>query len=409
MLVRDVFVELRSRLRSCNVFITTGAKLNDNCNLKINIQPGCITLNYYEGLGQRRGSLSSIESLSDCCSEEEECSDSASIAFDGHCQLIPNSMSCLKIGGGTISFRILTRPKGGDFFTELVPAGGPSETLESKEPKVCVEPGRDTAFSCANCSNKVTEGRVKFDRVLELPTTSLDASEWFCHGHDAVGTCDLAPKPKSADFLYRLTHFVVNATALSPKTNRFNAKREVYHCERCLAWLGVKERDGVKLFNCELMLHQDDWCGRVFLHGFQTADCVVDDFVYTIERLTREANLGLQYSVMCRIVLECAFASASKRYLLVWVMDRRLEVLRRKDSVDGRVSLQSSFLTKILYRVEGSLNEEVESWLADPAVVSADISKAMFCRGVEHLRSTSQKVPESFRSANGFSVSYLKV
>lgn len=409
MLVKDVFIELRARLRSCNVFITTGVKLNENCNLKINIQSDCITLNCYNNVYDRRGSLSSIESLSDCCSEDEY-SDSASIAVDEFCQLIPNSMSCLKIDRGTISFRILTRPKGGDFYAEFV-SPGTSELPKSNEPKVNLEPGQDTVFSCANCSNELSKGRVRFDRALELPTTSLDASDWFCHGHGHGATCDLAPKPRSADFLYRLTHFVVNATALSPKTNSFNSKRHVYHCNRCLAWLGVKGRDGVKLFNSEVTMQHNDRQGRVFTHGTPTidTDTTVEDFIYTIERLTRESIMGLQYSVMCRIVLECQFKSDSKEYLLVWVMDRQLQVLRKKESSDDNISLKSSLLTKILYRVEGSLNEEVESWLADPTVVSTDISKTMFCRGLEHLRSTSQKVPESFRNANGYSVSYLKV
>ncbi|GBP26835.1 m7GpppX diphosphatase [Eumeta japonica] len=168
----------------------------------------------------RRSSASSVESLSDCFSDEE-CAEVEVISIDEFCQLIPNSMSGLKINKNNISFRILTEPK--------------------------------------------TEGTIKFDRILELPSENIDMSDWFCHNHGGTSSAD----------------------AIVLKSN--------------------------------------------------------------------------------------------------------------------------NFLTKILYKIESSLNEEVETWISDPSIICTEISKNMFYNGIDHLKKMSLKVPESFRMTNGYFVSYLNV
>lgn len=415
MLIKDIFIELRSRLRSCNVFITTGIDFTKNCNLKISIQANCIVLNYYNDdydRSKRRDSLSSIESLSDCYSEDE-CDVSCVIPVRQYCQFIPNSMSCLKIDKSTISFRLLTEPKnGGNFYKELLTTNNFDSSTKGNVLKLNVNVGEETKITCSNCSNVISVNSLKFDRILELPTANLDMSEWFCHGH---GHGDCAPTngvltPNKSDFLYRLTFFVINNSVLSEKTNKFNSKREVYHCNRCLAWLGLKNKDTVKLFNSEVKIQQNDSEHLVFTHK-TPEDIHTDDFIYTIEYMTREFNLGFQYTVMCKIVLECTISTAKKQYLLIWVMDKELQVLRNDvDTImNDKIELQSTSVTKILFKVEFCLNDEVESWLSDPAVVSTDISKGMFSNGLAHLQKMSLKVPEPFRNTNGYCVSYLKV
>lgn len=422
MLIKSIFIELRSRLRSCNVYITTGVDFNKNCNLKISIQANCIVLNYYnddyEKL-KRRDSLSSIESLSDCYSEDEY-DVTTVIPIQEFCKIIPNSMSCLKIDKNTISFRILTEPKnGGNFYKELLTTNSTENSTKfgGNTLEVNLSANDEVKITCSNCSNIISDNIVKFDRILELPSANLDMTEWFCHGHGhSHGDTPPVPqndiiKPNKYDFLYRLTFFIVNNTILSDKTNKFNSKREIYHCNRCLAWLGLKIKDTVKLFNSEVKLAQDGQEKIAFSHKTPTEDLHTDDFIYTIETLTKEFNLGLQYTVLCKIVLECTFTGSKKQYLLIWIMDKELQVLRNNEDhiKNDKIKLHSALLTKILYKVEMSLNEEVESWLADPGAVSSEISKSMFCKGLEHLQKMSLKVPESFRNTNGFCVSYLKV
>ncbi|KAL0859802.1 hypothetical protein ABMA27_010146 [Loxostege sticticalis] len=412
MLIKNIFMELRSRLRSCNVYITTGVDFSKNCNLKISIQSNCIVLNYYDDCKLKRNdSLSSIESLSDCDEYDEETDVTAIIPIAEFCYIIPNSMSCLKINQNTISFRILTEPKnGGNFFNELLAPNKLQEPVQKNELKINVKANDELKFICRNCSNVVSEESVKFDRVLELPSVNMDLSEWFCHAHVSKDQEDVL-KPNKKDFLYRLTFFMINKSSLAEKTNKFNSKRDVYHCNRCLAWLGLKSKDSVKLFNTEVKIIQNGVEQAVFSHKTPSDDMITDDFIFTIEKMTREFNLGLQYTVMCKIVLECAVSTNNKQYLLIWVMDRELQVLKNVGEFieNDKIKLQSNFLTKILFKVESSLNEEVETWLADPGVVSTDISKNMFLTGVEHLQKMSQKVPECFRNTNGYCVSYLKV
>lgn len=421
MLIKNIFIELRSRLRSCNVFITTGVDFTKNCNLKISIQTNCIVLNYYKeddcDKSKRRDSLSSIESLSDCYSEDE-CEVSCVVPVHQFCQIIPNSMSCLKIDKSTISFRILTEPKnGGNFYKELLSTNNFDSSTKGNVLKLNVKVGEDLKITCANCSNVVSGSSVKFDRILELPTANLDMSEWFCHGHghshghaDAPQPSDGVIKPNKSDFLYRLTFFVVNNSILSDKTNKFNSKREVYHCNRCLAWLGLKDKDTVKLYNSEVKLQQNGTESVVFAHK-TIEDIHTDDFIYTIECMTREFNLGFQYTVMCKMVLECTISATKKQYLLIWVMDKELQVLRNNvDTIlSDKIELQSTSVTKILFKVEFCMNDEVESWVSDPGVVTTEISKGMFTNGLAHLQKMSQKVPEYFRNTNGYCVSYLKV
>lgn len=421
MLIKDIFIELRSRLRSCNVYITTGVDFNKNCNLKISIQANCIVLNYYNNENdklKRHDSLSSIESLSDCYSSDDD-DVTTVIPIQQFCHIIPNSMSCLKIDKNTISFRILTEPKnGGNFYKELLSANTEQTPMKTSELKVNVKADKELKIICSNCSNIVSDNVVKFDRILELPSTNLDMSEWFCHGHghghsnENHSQTDLTLKPSKFDFLYRLTFFVINNSILSEKTNKFNSKRNVYHCNRCLAWLGLKNKDNtVKLFHSEVKTIQNNTETSVFMHKNPSDNQRIDDFVYTIEQMTKEFNLGLQYTVMCKILLECTVSASKKQYLLIWVMDKELQVLRNTGGhiENDKVKLQSNFLTKILYKVESSLNDDVEAWFSDPGVVSTEISKNMLCTGLEHLQKMSLNMPESFRSTNGYFVSYLKV
>lgn len=414
MLVKNIFIELRSRLRSCNVFITTGVDFTKNCNLKISIKSNCILLNYYKDDYKRRDSLSSIESLSDCSEDEFEC---CVIPIREFCQIIPNSMSCLKIDKNTISFRILTEPKnGGNFYKELISTNTIETSTKGNVLKLNVKVGSELNINCANCSNIISMNGLKFDRILELPTANLDMSEWFCHGHghghshsDTITeTIDI--KPNKNDLLYRLTFFVINNKLLADKTNKFNSKRDIYHCNRCLAWLGLKNKDTVKLFNSEVKIQQDALVKTVF-DVKSEKNVHIDDFIYTIESITKEFNLGFQYTVMCKIVLECSISAGKKQYLLIWVMDKELQVLRNNvhKIMSEKIVLQSNFVTKILYKVEFCMNQEVEAWLSDPGVVSTDISKGMFSHGLAHLQKMSLKVPESFRNTNGYFVSYLKV
>ncbi|KOB72995.1 putative histidine triad protein member [Operophtera brumata] len=353
----------------------------------------------------RRDSLSSIESLSDYSDDEKSIEETAKIPIQEFCQIIPNSMSCLKIDKDTISFRLLTEPEnGGNFYNELL---APNTTVNNKgnDLKVNVTVGIDIVITCGNCSNVISNAAIKFDRVLELPSENLDMSEWFCHGH-CHGNSDhteIVLKPNKMDFLYRLTYFLINSSLLSDKTNKFNLTRDVYHCNRCLAWLGLKNKDMIKLFNSEIIIQEDSVEKRVFSYNTSVGNKPTDDFIFTVESMIKEFDLGLQYTIMCKIVLECSVSANKKQYLLIWVMDKELQVLRVKTQiVTDKIELQSSSVTKLLYKVEQSLSDEVESWLADPAVVSSDVSKSMFNSGIEHLQEMSLKVPESFRYTNGF-------
>lgn len=402
MLVKHIYMELRSRLRSCNVYIITNVDFKKDCNLKISIQSNCIVLNYYNNL-KRRDSLSSIESLSDYSDDE---SDTCVIPIHEFYFIVPNSMSCLKIEKNTISFRILTESQnGGNFYSEYVTA---TDNKEMKIDKLNVNLKIVDAlrFVCANCLNIISNDSIRFDRILELPSTNMDMSEWFCHGHGHLNT---EIKSKKLDFLYRLTYFTINNNILNENLNKFNAKRVAFHCNRCLAWLGVKNKDTVKLFNSEVKINQNDTEKYVFSHKNTTQSIIKDDFIYTIECLTKEFNLGLQYAMMCKIILECNISATKKQFLLIWVIDKELQVLRNTEThISDRVILQSSYLTKILYKIELELNEEVENWMSDPGVVSTEISKNMFTQGIKHFEQMSLKMPESFRFTNGYCVSYLK-
>lgn len=419
MLIKSVLVELRSRLQSCNVFITTGISFSKDCNLKVSIQSNCIVLNYYSG-GQkkRRDSLSSIESLSDCSEDESSVEEISIIPIQEFCRIIPNSMSCLKIDKDTISFRLLTEPEsGGDFYKELLtpkPDANSSNSISNKENfKVNVTVGNEVLISCGNCSNVLSNSAIKFDRVLELPSENMDISEWFCHGHSHgdLPKDEIVLKPNKLDFLYRLTYFLINISLLSEETNKFNSKRNVYHCNRCLAWLGLKNKDNMmKLFNSEVVIQEDNVEMRVFTYKTSIGIKSADDFIFTVERMIKEFDLGLQYTIMCKIVLECNISAENKQYLLIWVMDKELQVLREKSQIiNDKIELLSSTVTKLLYKIEFSLNSEVESWLADPTVVSTEISKGMFSNGIKHLEKMALKIPKSFRNANGFFVSFLNI
>lgn len=412
MLVKSIFVELRSRLRSCSVYITTAFNLNKNCNLRISIKASCLVL-YYNVVSERprRDSVSSSDSFSD-----DEAEIVQEIRMDEFCHVIPNSMSGLKIEKNSISFRVLTEAvSGGSFYEEqlLLNTNQNSKAI-SHAPVIDVNVDEEVKIICGNCVNVVSNDGLKFERVLELPSENIDMSEWFCpcsHGHSHKH--EITMKSKKCDFLYRLTYFVVGQEILSAKTNKFNCKRNTYHCNRCLAWLGLKNDDKVKLFNSTVKIsRENNNDSHIFKYNAMGSNNTsLNDFIFTIEKMAKEFNIGFQYAIMNKLVLECNVSDNKREFLLIWVMDKELQVLRNDDSAGntGEIKLVSNFLTKILYKVHDSLNEEVETWLSDPTIVSTVISKNMFLKGVEHLQKMSLKVPESFRSTNGYILSYLKV
>lgn len=447
-------MEVRSRLRSCNVFMTTDIDFANKCNLKINLRADCIVLSFNdhqgsencddEGFGyvnRRYDSLSSIESYSDSYSEDDTDYVTEIIDIKEFCRIIPNSMSGLKIEKGNISFRLLTEPKEGNVYNEVFNETPNSALLNNGllKSKINIPKLHLIKLFCNNCTNRISadieKGCVKFNRILELPSTNLDVSEWFCHKHgEDAGTNGEIDKltPDKSDIFYRICYFNVNADALNEKCNFFNKNRVVYHCNRCLAWLGTKSlgKNVITFYNSTVNFSEEnsEIKSDIFTYSslevnnsllVESVSC--QDFVYLIEFMVKDFNLGMQYAVMCKLLLECQISAAKKQYMLLWIMDRELQILKaselgsvvdNSDEVfrdDLKINLVSAVTSKLLYRVEESLNDTVEGWIADPCVVTSEISKGMFLNGLSYLERMSCYVPEGCRQSNGYFVSYLRM
>lgn len=381
-MMHSVIVEMRPHLQACNVFIVTKECLDQKDSIKINIKTSGVEVKWLSHMCE----MVQVINLNDC-------------------KLKPLSLSTLEVQKNSLSFRIQTEPVVnimGSFFSEILPFHQNSDVTKNGTEKLltsCISTDRPCQLACKCCGKVVSKQDILFTRVLPLPSSiPWEVSDWFCHQPSGFSNMQHSVvAPKETDCFYDMCHILLSSSLLNTRNG------QVVRCSRCMAWLGTcVSSTAVKLWNCTISYE-----GNI-------NSLALEDFIYTVKKAFKNS-----FGMMCRLVLETRFSEDDSQYLLLWAMDKNLDVLVSineddfscvKDSV-GKVIMECKLKVKktmkLLYMYHKDCDSMVKTWQNDYNVQCVEVAKQMFTEGLEYLVRGTQFIPAPYKLTNGFFVTYL--
>ncbi|KAK9710024.1 HECT-like Ubiquitin-conjugating enzyme (E2)-binding [Popillia japonica] len=349
----DYLIEIRPRLQSVNVLV----------NLKRQLKSPQISL-----------SSDSIYITED-------------IVFKVPCKklkIVYNSLNNVQITDKFISFRFSTTNDGfGSFKSEILQLENCNDSIVSK---FYFGNNSSLKIQCGNCLQIFSENN--FKRILPLPSEHSEPSDWFCHNHgnkdETVNNNTL--DPQESDFFYSICYCHLNSKLL--KGCLKSAPNLV--CRRCLAWIGI-------ILN--------DISFKVWFNTVQISDNVkilkssaLNDTILTIKSILKDSLL-----TSARIILRCQINKTQIDYLLLWVIEKKLNIVINKSLEE----FNDLFVAKILFKFQSGTNNIEEHWFNDITVSNVDISKLMMVEILKHLYKMNKILPKEWSSSNDFYISYL--
>ncbi|XP_055595480.1 uncharacterized protein LOC129746066 [Uranotaenia lowii] len=224
-----VLVELRPRLQSANFFILFSIRFAEIRNTKID-------------LGSDRIIISTQNN-----DERYE------LRMGDYFKLHTQTLSSLLIKNNYICFRINTNEN--KFHSEVL-AINEYNACTNLRLECALEVNVNYKIVCSNCENPLNEQPVAFDRILELPSDTMDSSDWYCHKHphqngSSEGNTEnevcssKAPHssrytPTEQDLYYGPFYALLDGKHMKRvhlKADRF------FYCKRCLQYLGIMKRN----------------------------------------------------------------------------------------------------------------------------------------------------------------------
>lgn len=371
---------MRPRLQVCNVFIITNKHLKQDECVRINIKTSVVEVTWQSGTRE----IVQVINLRDY-------------------KLRPCSLSALQVLKKSISFRIQTEPVVnvvGSFASEILPIKQSSDiqnsTVKLLAPCICTD--RPCQLACKCCGKVLSKQGTLFTRVLPLPSSaSWEISDWFCHQHTGSSTMQHSVlAPKETDCLYGMCYILVSASVMNIRNDH------VVRCNRCLAWLGkCINSTAFKLWNCTTSYEGNN------------NSTALEDFIYTVKQAFKKSC-----TMNCRLVLETKLSEEHSQYLLLWVMDKNLDLLvnaneyiSRTEENAGKVIVECKLKVKrtmkLLYMHHKYCDSMVKTWQDDCNVECIEIAKPMFTEGLAYLLRGTEFMPAPYKLTNSFFVTYL--
>ncbi|XP_012264164.2 uncharacterized protein LOC105690705 [Athalia rosae] len=371
--METITIEVRSRLRSCNIFISTRDIL-ERSSVKLKLNESVIVLSI---AGQTKYiPLRSIK-------------------------IAPKTLSSLNVSRNWISLRVQTEPDHpthGSFKTELVGTsnaiGDPNNKSAQVEHRL---KEKNCILHCSRCKNEISD-KLFFKRVLPLPGENCDPSEWFCCNHNGDDYATL-PDPKESDCFYEKHYRVLNKTILKEELILDGVREEVT-CNRCLSVLGnwwSTSKKSVKFWNCCVDFKYLDDASTIE----KASDPLKDFFLILSDR--KDIFTGN------RLLIE-AFDGDRPHYLLIQLMDQNLELLTEKNlsklGKDDTIDLATSRVTKLLYKYT-EIEAEMKSFSED--VDRCQVALPVMLAAMDHLSTTTKRYPPAYRITDKYFVGYTYV
>ncbi|XP_049949535.1 uncharacterized protein LOC126457351 isoform X1 [Schistocerca serialis cubense] len=382
MLTRCIIVEVRDHLRACNVYILLKEKIQKSDIFQISV----------------KASLILLTKIADKTTVSQKIKVTT-------CSLIPCSLSNLNMHSNYVCFRLLTEPNNavsGSFASEVLPL----VNLHFKNNEFVFIPmlqkGKSYDIHCKCCSNMVSVSSVTFQRFLPLPSGFLEFEDYFCHAHGQQNNLQSAPLCKSCDCLYGSYYFLIKPHLLKVSS------ASVIKCDRCLSWIGTLNKDFAKLWSC-----------TVSFGAVTTTSQPLEDFL----NVMKESLEGMPASAG-KVLIECVVSDSNTHYILLWALDKFLNVhcnLNGKYSavsesvtnstvtIVAETSLQTMHTMKVLYKYQECASDCVGLWQNDKNVHTVDVAKQMFIAGLQHLMKQTEYIPEPYKIVEDFFVAYIEL
>ena len=358
---------MRPRLQVCNVFLVAKECLKKEENVKINIRVTGVDIIWTS----ERGETVQVINLQDY-------------------KLKPLSLSGLQIQKNSISFRVQTEPLStitGSLKSEVLPL---NQSLQEyiPLPAPCVPINKPCEITCSCCGKVLTKQSTSFTRVLPLPSSgSLDISDWFCHRHtDSPNLQASVLVPKETDCFYGLCHILLKTSLLNLDS------KQIVTCNRCMSWLGTCSNSIAKLWYCTISCNKN------------VSSSALQDFKLVVTKALKET-----FALTCRLILETKLSVDGSQYLLLWVIDKELDVLVGPQVSGSHTStnLKAKKISKLLYTYRKDADDVVKSWQNDVNVQCVEIAKQMFTEGLMYLMNGTELIPGPHKMTNKYFVSYM--
>ncbi|XP_012158374.1 uncharacterized protein LOC101448454 [Ceratitis capitata] len=418
MTLRFVCIEVRHSLRCANVFLQFDHSLTETDFLKIVVDNDALTFREYSTA--TRVSLSKY--------------------FTAEARTISN----LTVEECNASFRLTIT----NDCEQATTANGEKQTDKQRKigitPKPDVEEGGELKVVCKNCKCELCT-TLKCQRVREFPSGSIDVSEFFCHHGPKF---DEVLVPQLTDFFYGFQFIVLNTELMQ---ERVKLKNEHVYCRRCLQYLGenILNNKAVKIWMDTLLLkHQTENEADITVNLLNKYDItptcqllhkIIDDTDVGGESIFRNLHF-------CKVLLEAIFPNRERKFLLLQVLEKQLQVLRNSTPLAHgshnnnnvlQVELEQFKCFKLLYRIlddtedEGGGENRVEkgnddgdnasngssasidnvllkSWKEDMSIHVLKISPTLFNTLLNELDVNALLLPELYRyTQDYFQLSYI--
>lgn len=371
-IIETVILEKRPRLKSCNIFITVKTNFNPS---QVNLKSNSIII-----------SNQNITNI---------------INIDNSIQFVPKSLSGLNIEDNLISFRVnyqsTNRNFNGSYRSEIIKLNENPKLLKNKIDFDYLKDLENILIKCRNCTNQLSELIKKFNRVLPLPSENCNPNDWFCHKSDNAVNLD----PNICDLFYNLCSFKLNSENLIESSLRYD--KTIIFCKRCLAWLGTSESKNVNLWHCTVIIKSDSIESK--LQSLTVNEQLgLINFKATILHMIDE-TIG----IICKGLIECKIDSDTNDYLLIWVLDRKLDIsMCDKNTQGDEIYLKNGYAIKLLFKHLKKFDSEVTNWQSDVHVQNFTIAMPMLTSGLNYLNDNAKLMSKKMtKSSEDFIMSYI--
>ncbi|XP_075148930.1 uncharacterized protein LOC142222598 [Haematobia irritans] len=395
-MMRFVVIEVRQHLSCANVFFTFQESVESLEAVRINVEDSLIRL--------RHASDSTV----------------IEVNVAKYFKILTETFSNLVVDGENVSFRIsvqnvkeLDDPKHNDKY--------------GVNTKLILEEGKPISLHCKQCDSMLCGPQIKFDKVREFPSGSIDISEFFCHHGPNFGDVLL---PSNKDLFHGFLFIIINVQNIENSTKERDG--HVY-CKRCNRYFGETMFNGkaAKLWS-DSVVYKDENAGDPKELFAIKSESVLQTLML---KMIHESSLPspeplLRNMHFTKVLLEACKTNRQQQYLLVQILEKNLPILKNDKELEAitpnedvfihllKVQLKMHLAFKLLYRHIDVTEPDDDDDLSEPALLSywqqdinmlkMKISTFLFQNLLDELDKNSLLLPEIYRNnKDSFTMSYI--